>query len=91
MVLFGSNLGNASSTTRNMPVILVGGGFKQHLHVKIAERRRVLRVKGEVLAAQRLGSYALAFETKAGAQSFTMKWRRMQRRATHCGPDAFPR
>ena len=34
MVLFGSNLGNASShDTRNMPIILAGGGFKHGQHL----------------------------------------------------------
>ncbi len=34
MVLFGSNLGNASShDTKNMPIILAGGGFKHGQHL----------------------------------------------------------
>jgi hypothetical protein len=34
MVLFGSNLGNASShDTRNLPIILAGGGFKHGQHL----------------------------------------------------------
>jgi len=34
MVLFGSNLGNANShDTRNLPILLAGGGFKHGSHV----------------------------------------------------------
>ena len=34
MILFGSNLGNASShDTRSMPVVLAGGGFKHGQHL----------------------------------------------------------
>jgi hypothetical protein len=34
MVLFGSNLGNASShDTRNMPILLAGGGFRHGRHL----------------------------------------------------------
>jgi hypothetical protein len=34
MVLYGSNLGNSSShDTRNMPIVLAGGGFKHGQHL----------------------------------------------------------
>ncbi len=38
MVLFGSNLGNANShDTRNLPVLLAGGGFRHGQHLKLDE------------------------------------------------------
>jgi hypothetical protein len=34
MILFGSNLGNASNhSTKNLPVLLAGGGFKHGQHL----------------------------------------------------------
>ena len=56
MVLFGSNLGNANShDTRNLPILLAGGGFKHGRHVAFdaAKNNRLCNLFTSML--QRLG------------------------------------
>lgn len=56
MVLFGSNLGNASShDTRNMPILLAGGGFKHGQHLAFDQRNNYPLPKLYVSMLQRLG------------------------------------
>ena len=56
MVLFGSNLGNANShDTRNLPILLAGGGFKHGRHVAfdVAKNNQLCNLFTSML--QRLG------------------------------------
>lgn len=54
-VLFGSNLGNASShETRNLPLVLAGGGFRHGKHLATDPKRQVLS-NLFVTLAQRMG------------------------------------
>ena len=56
MVLFGSNLGNASShDTKNMPIILAGGGFKHGQHLAFDQQNNYPLPKLYVSMLQRLG------------------------------------
>ena len=56
MVLFGSNLGNASShDTKNMPIILAGGGFRHGQHLAFDAQNNYPRPKLYVSMLQRLG------------------------------------
>ena len=56
MVLFGSNLGNASShDTRNMPIILAGGGFRHGQHLAFDREDNYPLPKLYVSMLQRLG------------------------------------
>ena len=56
MVLFGSNLGNASShDTKNMPIILAGGGFKHGQHLAFNQQNNYPLPKLYVSMLQRLG------------------------------------
>jgi len=67
MVLFGSNLGNASShDTKNMPVILAGGGFKHGQHLAFDRKNNYPLPKLYVSMLQRLGLEADAFSTGSG-------------------------
>lgn len=75
MVLFGSNLGNASShDTRNMPIILAGGGFKhgQHLAFDLNNPPPLCNLYVQML--QRLGVETDQFATSnsAGLPGFTV-------------------
>lgn len=55
-VLYGSNLGNASShDTRNMPMLLAGGGFKHGQHLAFDEKRNTPLGQIFVSMLQRLG------------------------------------
>jgi hypothetical protein len=63
MVLFGSNLGNANShDTRNLPILLAGGGFKHGHHV--AKTDRLCNLFTSML--QRLGLPIDSFGTGTG-------------------------
>jgi hypothetical protein len=56
MVLYGSNLGNASShDTRNMPMLLAGGGFKHGQHLAGDEKNNTPLCQVYVGMLQRLG------------------------------------
>jgi hypothetical protein len=56
MVLYGSNLGNASShDTRNMPILLAGGGFKHGQHLAFDARNNYPLPNLFVSMLQRLG------------------------------------
>lgn len=56
MVLFGSNLGNASShDTRNLPILLAGGGFQHGQHLAFDQNRNEELPKLYVSMLQRLG------------------------------------
>jgi hypothetical protein len=56
MVLFGSNLGNASShDTKNMPIILAGGGFDHGQHLAFDQQNNYALPKLYVSMLQRLG------------------------------------
>ncbi len=56
MVLYGSNLGNASShDTRNMPMLLAGGGFKHGQHLAFDQHSNTPLGQLYVSMLQRLG------------------------------------
>lgn len=56
MVLFGSNLGNASShDTKNMPILLAGGGFNHGQHLAFDQKNNYPLPKLYVSMLQRLG------------------------------------
>ena len=69
MVFFGSNLGNANShDTRNLPVILAGGGFKHGQHLALDEKNNTPMCNLFVQMLQKLGMETASFgsSTKAG-------------------------
>lgn len=56
MVLFGSNLGNASShDTKNMPIVLAGGGFRHGQHLAFDQENNYELPKLYVSMLQQLG------------------------------------
>jgi len=67
-VLFGSNLGNANShDTKNLPIILAGGGFRHGQHLKLDEKNNTPLSNLFVQTLQRLGLEVDAFGTSSGA------------------------
>jgi hypothetical protein len=67
MVLFGSNLGNASShDTKNMPIILAGGGFKHGQHLAFDQADNYPLPKLYVSMLQRLGLETDTFASCTG-------------------------
>ncbi len=67
MVLFGSNLGNASShNTRNMPILLAGGGFKHGRHVAFDTAKHPPLCNLYVSMLQRLGLDVERFASATG-------------------------
>jgi len=69
MVFFGSNLGNANAhDTRNLPVILAGGGFKHGQHLRLDEKDNTPMCNLFVQMLQRLGVETDGFgsSTKTG-------------------------
>ena len=67
MVLFGSNLGNASShDTRNMPIVLAGGGFKHGQHLAFDQTDNYPLPKLFVSMLQRLGLDVERFGSSSG-------------------------
>lgn len=67
-VLFGSNLGNANShDTRNLPLILAGGGFKHGQHLKMDETNNTPLSNLYVQLLQRMGVETDAFGTSSAA------------------------
>ena len=70
MVLFGSNLGNANShDTRNLPILLAGGGFKHGRHVAFDANKNSRLCNLFVTMLQRLGVEADKFGSSAGTLS----------------------
>ncbi len=66
-VLYGSNLGNASShDTKNMPIIVAGGGFKHGQHVAFDQRNNTATGQIFVSMLQRLGIEADQFASGKG-------------------------
>lgn len=66
-VLYGSNLGNASShDTKNMPMLLVGGGFKHGQHLSFDEKQNYPLPNLYVSVLQRLGIEAGKFASSTG-------------------------
>ncbi len=66
-VLFGSNLGNASShDTRNLPVLLFGGGFKHGQHLAFDRTNNTPLANLFVAMLQRFGIEADKFGTSTG-------------------------
>jgi hypothetical protein len=67
MVLFGSNLGNASShDTKNMPMLLAGGGFRHGQHLAFDRDNNYPLPNLFVSMLQRLGMETDRFATGAG-------------------------
>ncbi|HWA99779.1 MAG TPA: DUF1552 domain-containing protein, partial [Pirellulales bacterium] len=70
MVLFGSNLGNASShDTRNMPMFLAGGGFKHGQHLAFDRETNYPLPNLYVSMLQRLGIETDRFASGAGTMT----------------------
>jgi hypothetical protein len=66
MVLFGSNLGNANShDSRNLPIVLAGGGFKHGQHLAFDAKNNVPLCNLFVQMLQRMGMEAGAFGTSS--------------------------
>ncbi len=66
-VLYGSNLGNASShDTRNMPMLLAGGGFKHGQHIAFDDKQNYPLPNLYVSVLQRLGIEAGKFASSTG-------------------------
>jgi hypothetical protein len=66
-VLYGSNLGNASShDTRNMPLLLAGGGFKHGQHLAFDTQQNYPLANLYVSVLQRLGIEAGKFASSTG-------------------------
>ncbi len=67
-VIFGSNLGNANShDTKNLPLILAGGGFKHGQHLKLDEKNNTPLSNLFVQVLQRNGIEIDAFGSSNGA------------------------
>ena len=70
MVLFGSNLGNASShDSKNMPILLAGGGFRHGQHLAFDRDNNYPLPKLFVSMLQRLGMETDTFSTGTGTMS----------------------
>lgn len=67
IVLFGSNLGNASShDTNNMPILLAGGGFKHGQHLAFDQENNYPLTNLFVSMLQRLGLEIDSFVSSTG-------------------------
>ena len=67
MVLFGSNLGNASShDTKNMPMLLAGGGFRHGQHLAFDQSNNYELPRLFVTMLQRLGLEVDTFSESTG-------------------------
>ncbi len=67
MVYFGSNLGNASNhSSRNMPVLLAGGGFRHGQHLAFDPQNGPPLANLYVSMLQRLGIEASSFGSSTG-------------------------
>jgi hypothetical protein len=70
MVLFGSNLGNANShDTRNLPILLAGGGFKHGRHLAFNTNKNTRLCNLFVTMLQRLEVETDAFGSSTGTLS----------------------
>jgi hypothetical protein len=70
MVLYGSNLGNASShDTKNLPILLAGGGFRHGRHLAFDRRNNTPLGKLYVSMLQRLGVETDRFASASGRLS----------------------
>lgn len=70
MVLFGSNLGNASShDTRNMPILLAGGGFNHGQHLAFDQKRNYPLTNLFVSMLQQLGLEIDSFVSSTGTMT----------------------
>jgi Protein of unknown function (DUF1552) len=68
MVLFGANMGNASShDTKNLPILLAGGGFKHGAHLAFDQTNNAPLCNLFMSMAQRLGLEMNSFASSAGA------------------------
>ncbi len=68
MVLLGSNLGNANNhDTRNMPIVLAGGGFKHGQHLAFDQKNNYPLPNLFVSMLQRLGLGIDSFGSSTGA------------------------
>ena len=67
LVLFGSNLGNANShDTRNLPILLAGGGFKLGQHLAFDAQKNTPLCNLFVSMLQRLGVETDVFGSSTG-------------------------
>jgi hypothetical protein len=67
IVFYGSNLGNASShDTRNLPILIAGGGFKHGQHLAFDQTNNTPLGKLYVTMLQRLGAEVDAFGSAKG-------------------------
>ena len=67
-VLFGSNLGNASSHDwHNLPIILAGGGYKHGSYVAFDEKNNTPLANMFVSLAQRMGIETAQFGSSTAA------------------------
>lgn len=67
IVMFGSNLGNASSHSNvNMPIVVAGGGFKHGQHLKFDPKKHPPLCNLYVQFLQRLGADVNEFGTSSG-------------------------
>jgi hypothetical protein len=67
MVVYGSNLGNASShDTKNMPILLAGGGFRHGQHIAFDPQNNAPLCNVYVSMLQRMGIEADAFGSGKG-------------------------
>ena len=67
MVLFGSNLGNASNhDTRNMPILLAGGGFRHGQHLAFDRQDNYPLTNLYVSMLQQLGLEIETFVSSTG-------------------------
>ncbi len=67
MVLFGSNLGNASShDARNLPILLAGGGFKHGSHLAFDARNNTPLCNLFLSMLQRMGLETERFASSSG-------------------------
>jgi len=70
MVLFGSHLGNASShNTRNMPMLLAGGGFRHGRHLAFDWQNRTPLCNLYVSMLHQMGIEADSFGSSSGTLS----------------------
>ncbi len=70
MVLFGSNLGNANShDTKNMPMLLAGGGFRHGQHLAFDAQNNYPLCNLYVSMAQRLGLEVDRFASSTGTMT----------------------
>lgn len=70
ILLFGSNLGNASShDNKNMPILVAGGGFKHGQHLAFDPRKNPPLCNLYVSMLQRLGIEADRFASSTGTLS----------------------